>query len=135
MQGTNVGRAAGLTCLVVALLLGCAAIRNAQAMETERVLAASGFKMKFADTSEKLAHLETLTQQKLVAHPHDGAVRYVYADATSCKCLYVGDEAAYQRFQQLAIQQNIADEQREDAAIAEDASMRWGLWGGWNGGF
>jgi hypothetical protein len=113
---------------VVVAMAGCAALRNSEAVETERVLAAAGFEKKFADTLEKRAHLATLTQRKLVSHPDDGAVRYVYADATSCKCIYVGDEAAYQRYRTLAIQQRIANEQRVASDINEGADIDWGIW-------
>ena len=122
------------TVIVVVLgiaLAGCAAIQKSDTMDTERALAAAGFQMKLADTPGKLVHLETLTQRKLVPHQKDGAVHYVYADATYCKCVYVGTEDAYQRYQGLAIQQKIADEQRVAAEMNEQADMNWGMWGAW----
>ncbi len=118
--------------LIIALgiaLMGCAMIQNSKAIKMERLLAAAGFQMRLADTPERLAHLKTLTQRKLVPHERDGHIYYVYADATSCKCLYVGTEKAYQRFQNLAIGQQIADEQRMAAEMNEDAAMNWGVWG------
>ena len=124
---------AAIVVLVVGLgvaLAGCAAIRNARAIKTERMLAAAGFQMRLADTPEKLAHLETLTQRKLVPHERDGKVYYVYADADSCKCIYVGDGPAYQRYQKLAIQKQVADEQRQAAEMNQDAAMNWNTWGG-----
>ena len=69
--------------------------------------------MKLADTPQKVAHLETLTSQKLVPHTRDGKLYYVYADPEFCKCLFVGNEPAYQKYQQLAIQQKLAQEQAE----------------------
>jgi hypothetical protein len=114
-----------------AALAGCTMIRNYEANQKEQMLAAAGFTMKLADTPEKLAHLQTLAQRKLVPYPRNGKVYYLYADALSCKCLYVGDEKAYQRFQQLALEQRIADEEREAAAMNEQAAMNWGMWGPW----
>ena len=35
-------------------------------------------------------------------------MRFLYADATVCRCLYVGDEQAYQQYQKLAVQQENA---------------------------
>jgi hypothetical protein len=87
--------------------------------------------MRLADTPEKLAHLQTLTQRKLVPHQHEGKPYYVYADATSCQCIYIGNEKAYQRYQNLALQKQIADEQRMAAEMNANASMNWGLWGPW----
>ena len=97
----------------------------------ERLLAASGFQMRLADTPQKLDHLKSMTQRKLVLHQHDDKIYYVYADATSCKCLYVGNEKAYDRYQKLALQKKIADEQRRAAEMNENAPMNWGLWGPW----
>ncbi|MCD6307062.1 MAG: hypothetical protein J7M32_12360 [Deltaproteobacteria bacterium] len=112
-------------------LSACAAIQNQNAINTERLLAASGFQMRLADTHEKLEHLKTLTQRRLVPHEKDGKVYYVYADATYCECLYIGNEKAYQRFQKLALQKDMAEEQRMAAEMNLNASMNWGLWGPW----
>jgi hypothetical protein len=57
--------------------------------------------------------------------------QYVYADPETCKCLYVGDEQRYQKFQELSLQKKIADEQMSAAQTNWDASMNWGLWGPW----
>jgi hypothetical protein len=117
-------------------LAGCAWLQNMEADDTEQVLSAAGFQMKPADTPEKLAHLQTLTQRKLVPHERDGRLYYVYADANHCKCLYVGTEQAYQRYQKFALEKQIANEQREAAQMNMDAAMDWNMWGPWGtGGF
>jgi len=54
---------------------------------------------------------------------------YVYADATTCQCLYIGQDSNYQNFQQLQLQKNIAQEQQMSAEMNENASMNWGMWG------
>ena len=110
---------------------GCAAIRTHQTAETEQVLAAAGFQVKPADTPEKLAHLQTLTPRKVVRYTRDGQPQYVYADPETCKCLYVGDEQRYQKYQELSLQKQIADEQMSAAQTNWDASMNWGAWGPW----
>lgn len=107
-----------------ATMMGCTAIEKSNAMDVERMLAASGFKMKFADTPEKQAHLKSMTQRKVVPHEKDGQVYYAYADAEFCKCLYMGSEKAYQQYQKMAIEQNIAQ-------MNENAAMDWNMWGGW----
>jgi hypothetical protein len=110
---------------------GCAAIRAHQTAETEQILAAAGFQVKPADTPEKLAHLQTLTPRKVVRYTRDGQPQYVYADPETCKCLYVGDEQRYQKYQELSLQKQIADEQMSAAQTNWDASMNWGAWGPW----
>lgn len=110
-------------------LISCAAIKAQNAEDKEQLLAAAGFKMQLADTPEKLAHLKTLTQQKIVMHEKDGKNYYVYADATTCQCLYIGQDSNYQNFQQLQLQKNIAQEQQMSAEMNENAAMNWGMWG------
>ena len=101
---------------------------NQKAVEMERLLAASGFIMKLADSESKLAQLKELPQRKLVAQNWGGKVRYVYADPSNCKCAYVGDEAAYKRFQDLAVQRQIAEEDRRAAERDKPAEMDGGGW-------
>jgi len=113
------------------MFTACAAIQNRDAIEIERLLAASGFQMRSADSPQKLNHLKSMTQRKLVLHQHDDKIYCVYADATSCQCLYVGNEKAYQRYQKLAIEKNIAENQRMAAEMNENAAMNWGMWGPW----
>ena len=109
----------------------CAAMKNQEAMQVERTLAAAGFQMKFADTPEKMDHLQTMQQRTLFPTQRDGKPYYIYADATNCKCLYVGTEKAYQRYQKLAIEQQIAEEQRNAAEMNQMSAMNWGMWGPW----
>ena len=113
------------------MFTACAAIQNRDAMDTERMLAASGFQMRLADSPQKLNHLKSMTQRKLVLHQHNGKIYYIYADATFCQCLYVGNEKSYQHYQKLSIEKNIAENQRMAAEMNENASMNWGLWGPW----
>jgi hypothetical protein len=116
-------------------LAGCAVVKEVQkseASDTEQLFAAAGFRVRLADTPKKMAHLQTLTQRKLISHQRGGKVYYVYADALNCKCLYVGDEAAYQRYQQLQVERQIAAQQRMTAEMNYDAQMNWDLYGPWD---
>ena len=130
---TTTRKAAGMVVLfaLITLLGSCAAIEKQNAMDTERLLAASGFKMKLADTPQKMAALEGLPQRKLVPQQHDGKVYFYYADATSCKCMYVGSEKSYQQFQNLANQRKMAQDYRWAAQANMDSRMNFGMWGHW----
>ena len=110
---------------------GCATIRAHQAAESEQVLSAAGFVMKPADTPERLAELQKLAPRTVVRHVRDGQARYVYADPDTCKCLYVGDERQFQKYQELSLQKKIADEQLSAAEANRDASLDWGMRGPW----
>ena len=121
--------------VLVLALAGCAVVKEVQkseASDTEQLLAAAGFKVRPADTPKKMAHLQTLTQRQLITHQRGGKVYYVYADALNCKCLYVGNQAAYQRFQELQVERQIAAQQRMAAEMNMEANMDWDLYGPWD---
>ncbi len=109
-------------------LAGCAAMQTAQTQSTEQLLSASGFHLKLADTPAKQAKLNTLMPRKIVPHDRNGKILYVYADPANNR-LYVGNEQAYQNFQALAVEKQIAQEQRQAAAMNADAAMDWDMWG------
>jgi len=117
-----------LTAVFGIALAGCASMEKTYALNTEELLAAAKFKKKVADTPEKLAHLQSLTQLKMVAHERDGKTYYVFADAAYCKCLYAGNQKEYARYQDLS------DEQT-DAEMNANAPMAWGMWGPWGSGW
>jgi hypothetical protein len=120
-------RATRAAVAIFGLVLGlasCQAIENADAEDTERLLAAAGFHMKEATTPEQLANLRAMTQRKLVLQEQDGQPRYVYADAEDCRCVYVGSESNYDEYQRLSLKEEIAEDNL-------DASMDWGMWGPW----
>jgi len=114
-----------------ALALGCAHSQGARNADTEDLLSAAGFNRRPADTPEKEQHLRSLEQNRLLAYEQNGEFYYVYADANGCNCLYAGDEAAYQRYKELAIQKKIAADQLEAAQANRDAAMNWDMWGPW----
>ena len=72
------------------VLHGCASMQQQQVSATEDLLAAAGFKIRPADTPERMAHLNTLQPYKLIARSKDGEFVYTYADPLYCKCLYAG---------------------------------------------
>jgi hypothetical protein len=90
------------------------------------MLASSGFEMHVADTPEKLAHVKTLVQRRLIARKEGDKVHYVYADAEG-KCLYVGTGEAYQRYKKLAAQQTREQQSLEEAQDVELDTMNWGV--------
>lgn len=103
------------------MLAGCAAIEKQDTKSTEQLLSAAGFTIRPADTPDKLASLQAMKQRKVVRREtKDGQLQFLYADAAVCRCLYVGDEQAYQQYQKLAVQQQIAFANQQAAL---DASM------------
>jgi len=114
--------AAAILCTALA---GCTAIEKSDAEDAEQALAAAGFQMKLADTPALEAQMKKLPQRKLTHVERDGKLFFVYADDLVCKCLYVGDQAAYQRYEKLSLEENIA----ADEAMTD---MDWSAWGAWD---
>ena len=108
--------------LVVAGAAGCATMRAAATRSTEEMLSAAGFHMRAADTPETRAQLESLPPRQITPSVSNGQTSYVYPDLDVCKCLYVGNEAQYQQYEQLRIQKDIADERTLDD---------WAYWKPW----
>ena len=121
--------AGALTAMVLTLVVvGCAETQKKQTLEMEQTLTASGFELRPADTPEKLAQLQSLPQQKLIRHQREGKARYLYADAAYCQCLYVGNQKAYQKFQGLALQKQMAEEQRRVERRDQSVEIDWEDW-------
>lgn len=124
------------SCIVVAAaaalaVAGCAGVG---VQDKESMLSAANFTMKKATTPAQLANLKAMPQNQIVVYVKNGNNVYVYADAAQCQCVYVGNEAAYQNYQQIRIAKNIANEQLMAAQMNQDAMMDWGAWGPWGPG-
>ena len=126
IRGLSIVLLAAVTALAFS---GCTYFRKQEADKTESTLAAAGFRMKPADTLKREAGLAQFPVRKIVARTREGQVVYFYADPDFCKCLYVGNQQQYARYKQLAIQQQIAQEQVDAAEMNEDSAMDWGMWG------
>jgi hypothetical protein len=125
MSGLKSGFVA-LTCAVA--LSGCVTAQQ----NKDDMLSAAGFRIKTADTSDKIASLTSLPPHKFVASTQNGTPAYLYADPTICKCLYYGDQAAYASYQQMAAQQRFADQQTIRATMLADTPWNdWAPWGPW----
>jgi hypothetical protein len=117
----------GMLLLALAsLVAGCATMRQQRTQATEELLSAAGFKMRLADTPQKLTHLKTLQPFKLIARSKDNQTVYTYADPEFCKCLYGGGPKEYQAFERLKVQRQ---EAATELMASEETSMDWALWG------
>ncbi|HEX9665768.1 MAG TPA: hypothetical protein VGA95_04330 [Thermodesulfobacteriota bacterium] len=115
--------------MMILMHLSCAGIRTSEAQQVDSLLAAAGFKMLPADTPEKEEMLNSLPPLNLQYRVKDGNPLYFYADPYNCKCVYTGDQAAYDRYEKLA--QEAAEQQA--AFINEEAAMEMNSWD-WLGG-
>ena len=112
------GRAAWLGLALMAavigiFLVGCAtAPSGSPAKSQDDLLTAAGFTPHVANTPQSLAYLKTLPPQEIVQHRYKGTNRYLVCTDQNSKACYVGDEAAFQRYQNLANQADIAASKR-----------------------
>ena len=121
---------------LVILITGCAAIQANKTQEQEQLLSAAGFKMIPATTQAEIENLNTLTPNKVLFSVKDNKPLYWYADPKECRCVYTGDQAAYQRYEKLLTESQIANEVEEAAIsneVASDNMWGWmgGPWGWW----
>ena len=110
-------------------LAGCAALQKNDVVGVEGLLAKAGFRKMVADTPQKLAHLKTLPQNKIIRRTRHGNPYIVYADATYCTCLYVGNETNLRHYRNLEIQQNenpVELLNQPGIVTGEDWSTVWG---------
>ncbi|WP_367027054.1 hypothetical protein ABZN20_05615 [Methylococcus sp. ANG] len=114
---------------LLAALLGCAA-SNEKVETVEELLAAAGFKIFYAQSSQEQANLDAIPQRQLVSHRVKDTLTYLYADNEQCDCVYVGDQAAQDRLRQLAAEKMQADWQVEASELRLDWTMNPAVWGG-----
>jgi hypothetical protein len=115
----------------VAIIAACVAVSAcaAQVQNKEDMLAAAGFTLVPANTPQRQTALATLPPHKFVRQVRNNTVIFTYADPTICDCLYVGNQAVYDRYRSEVFAKNLANEQQMTAQINE---MNWGPWGpGW----
>jgi hypothetical protein len=97
----------------------------------EQLLSAAGFKQIYPTTPALKAKLQNMPQHQVFLVSKGPKVYYVYADANGCGCLYAGNAQAYQNFQNLLVQAQLAAEQYQAAVMN---SWDWESWGpGWWG--
>jgi hypothetical protein len=104
------------------LLAGCASMGSGN---TTSLLTAAGFRARTPQTPKQQQIYAALPpyQVQRATVPGKG-VFYVYKDQNA-GLAYVGREAEYQRYQQLAIQQQIAQNQVMAAEMEQQAALDW----------
>ena len=95
-----------------------------QAQEVEPMLEAAGFSELPATTADQDAKLKTLPPLKLGYYDdQNGTKHYWLADPEFCKCLFHGDEAAYQRFENIKLENQIAERDRHAVEMQQQQQM------------
>jgi Xaa-Pro aminopeptidase len=119
----------GAVCaLIAASIAACATFQETPQQRAQRidpVLAAAGFHMIPADSPKKQSIFTNLPPLKMHYYvTRHGKARYWFADPYDCNCVYQGDEAAYQRYQNLRIQEKLVKEEEQTAELNQDAAIQ-----------
>ena len=67
----------------------------------------AGFKVVAADTPEKIESLNTLAPGKISRVGREGQLYYVFTDPYECRCMWVGQEAQYDRYRRLEAEEMV----------------------------
>jgi hypothetical protein len=100
------------------------------AANTEKLLAASGFRRIPADSAERQRDLAGLPAREIVTRRQGAKTVYAYADAQNCRCLYVGGPKAYTKYRQFELSEDIAQDM--GTAAPNPASTNFPVWASWD---
>ena len=115
--------AAAITALFVA---GCAEVGSGN---TTSLLTAAGFRARTPQTPRQQQIYASLPPYQIERATVKGHVFYVYKDEKAVVA-YIGREPEYQRYHQLAVQQQIAQNYYMAAEMDRAAAFGWyGAWG------
>src|SRR5262249_3510113 len=114
-----------LLAAAILTLTGCATLWQKDAADTEELLAAAGFQVQLADTPERLADLQSMPRQKLVARSEDGKVVYTYGGPAWCPCFYAAGPEEYPAYGRLTLSKVIAGDDFPRDALYQRSPWSW----------
>ncbi len=118
----------GLAVVIGIFLAGCATgPSGSSTLSQADLLAQAGFKSHPANSPEKLAYIKTLPAKKVVLNQYNEKPLYLVCTDPDSKQCFLGDQAAYERYKQLAIQQSISEDQMKVQEHRWDPQA-WNMW-------
>jgi hypothetical protein len=119
--------------LMAVLIAACASMMQEtpaqKAQRIEPLLSAAGFRMVPADSAKQQQIFTGLPPLKMNYYVgKSGKAHYWFADPYQCNCVFVGDAKAYQRYQNLRIQQKLVKEEEQTAELNQDAAMQMNMY-------
>lgn len=121
-----------LACVLAFLLSGCAAIERANRENTEQLLSAAGFIPHPANTPARRESLESLPAYTVTRKLRGDEFHYIYADPAA-NLVFIGNQQAYGKYQDLLIRREIANETMAAAQLQMSATQQWNDWAFWGG--
>jgi hypothetical protein len=117
-----------LVAALIVSLAGCTAIDQISATQDEKLLQTAGFKVVPGDTPERIQALDTLAPGKISRVGRGGTITYVYADPNECRCLWVGNQAQYERYQRLVMEEMVPEVEMVTVEAGPDWSLNMEEW-------
>lgn len=88
------------------------------------MLSAAGFRALPADNPKRKKQLAALQPFKLEYYlDEQGNPHYWYADPNGCNCLYVGNQADYQKYENLVLQNQVLENQQQAQILQQQQMM------------
>ncbi len=85
-----------------------------QAADIDPMLQAAGFTALPAATPQQIAELKSLPPLQMSSYADaNGVTHYWMADPDSCNCLFHGGEEAYQRYENIKLENQVAERDRQ----------------------
>jgi hypothetical protein len=117
-----------LVAVIGIFLVGCATAPSGSTGTTQAdLLAQAGFKAHSPNSSQRMAYVQTLPAKKVVLNQYNEKPLYLVCTDPDSKQCYVGDQAAYERYKELATQQAISEDQRNVQEHRWDPEA-WQMW-------
>jgi hypothetical protein len=124
---------AAIAAICTALFVGCATT-NTSTQNRESMLVAAGFKVITPKTAAQKQKLQNLPPGKVTRIQKKGKTYYIFPEPAR-NLAYVGGPEQYQEYQQLRVENRLAQEDVESAEMYQDTAMEWSVWGGGEGVF
>ena len=72
-----------------------------------------------------MERIQSEVQRKVIPVQEEGQTYYLYADADLCQCLYVGNESAFRRFEELIYMKNLERNSCIDDRLRSTQTEPW----------
>lgn len=117
-----------LTAVIITILTsGCTLLNEMGSSSDEQLLIAAGFQARPVETAQQAAVMNSVKPYQVTMRTSGSKVYYIYA-APNKNIVYVGGPAQYQEYQQLSVQQGIAEDQMAAAAEMQMLAGEEEMW-------
>jgi hypothetical protein len=111
------------------IFMGCATAPSGQAAAPKQsdLLSQAGFIVVTPKSPKIQAYVKTLPAQKMVSSRYKGQLVYLVRTAPDSLQCFVGNQASYNRYEQLAIQQGISEDMHkvQEQRFDPEALQMW----------